>query len=61
MFCQSVDLEKVLAAYREGMHTIILPKENVRDLEEIPKNIREKLEFVPVEHMDEVLKTALMN
>ena len=52
MFCQSVDL---------GMHTIILPKENVRDLEEIPKNIREKLEFVPVEHMDEVLKTALMN
>ena len=52
--------EKVLAAYREGMHTIILPKENTRDLEDIPQNIREKLQFVPVEHMDEVLKTALM-
>ena len=52
--------EKVLAAYREGMHTIILPKENTRDLEDIPANIRDKLEFVPVEHMDEVLRTALL-
>ena len=52
--------EKVLAAYREGMHTIILPKENTRDLEDIPANVRSKLEFVPVEHMDEVLKTALL-
>ncbi|RGS70372.1 endopeptidase La [Mitsuokella sp. AF21-1AC] len=51
--------EKVLAAYREGMKTIILPKENERDIEDIPKNVRTKLEFVPVEHMDEVLKTAL--
>ncbi|MBR1396645.1 MAG: endopeptidase La [Selenomonadaceae bacterium] len=53
--------EKVLAAYREGMHTIILPKDNTRDLEDIPENVRSKLEFVPVEHMDEVLKTALLN
>ena len=53
--------EKVLAAYREGMHTIILPKENTRDLEDIPENVREKLKFVPVEHMDEVLKAALLN
>ena len=52
--------EKVLAAYREGMHTIILPKENERDIEDIPETVREKLEFVPVEHMDEVLKTALL-
>ncbi|MBR4641231.1 MAG: endopeptidase La [Selenomonadaceae bacterium] len=52
--------EKVLAAYREGMHTIILPKENAPDLEDIPKSVREKLEFVPVENMDEVLKTALL-
>ena len=51
--------EKVLAAYREGMRTIILPKENERDIEDIPENVREKLEFVPVEHMDEVLATAL--
>ncbi len=53
--------EKVLAAYREGMKTIVLPKENERDIEDIPENIREKLEFVPVEHMDQVLKTALLH
>ena len=52
--------EKVLAAYREGMRTIILPKENERDIEDIPEVVREKLEFVPVENMDEVLKTALL-
>ena len=52
--------EKVLAAYREGMHTIILPKENAPDIEDIPKSVREKLEFVTVENMDEVLKTALI-
>lgn len=52
--------EKVLAAYREGMKTIILPKENVRDIEDIPKPVRDKLEFVPVKHMDEVLKVALL-
>ena len=52
--------EKVLAAYREGMHTIILPKENARDIEDIPETVREKLEFVTVEHMDEVLKAALL-
>ena len=52
--------EKVLAAYREGMKTIILPKQNERDIEDIPESVREKLEFVPVESMDEVLKTALM-
>ena len=52
--------EKVLAAYREGMHTIILPKENERDIEDIPETVREKLKFVPVEHMDEVLKTAII-
>lgn len=52
--------EKVLAAYREGMKTIILPQENERDIEEIPEEIRNKLEFVPVEHMDKVLDTALV-
>lgn len=52
--------EKVLAAYREGMKTIILPYENERDIEEIPETVREKLEFVPVKHIDEVLKVALM-
>ena len=51
--------EKVLAAYREGMRTIILPKENERDIEDIPENVRTKLEFVAVETMDQVLDTAL--
>ena len=52
--------EKVLAAYREGMKTIILPKDNEKDIEDIPESVRKKLEFVPVETMDQVLKTALM-
>ncbi|MCI6233334.1 MAG: endopeptidase La [Selenomonas sp.] len=52
--------EKVLAAYREGIHTIILPKENERDLEDLPEDIRKKMEFHLVEHMDEVLKIALL-
>lgn len=48
--------EKVLAAFREGMHTIIFPKDNLRDIEEIPEKIRNQLTFVPVESMDEVLR-----
>lgn len=52
--------EKVLAAYREGIRTILLPKENQRDIEDIPEEVREKLRFVPVAHMDEVLETALL-
>lgn len=52
--------EKVLAAYREGIHTIILPEENRRDIEEIPECVREKLEFIPVDHIDKVLDTALL-
>ena len=52
--------EKVLAAYREGMKTIVLPKDNEKDIEDIPENVREKLEFKPVESMDEVLKIALL-
>jgi ATP-dependent Lon protease len=51
--------EKVLAAYREGIRTIILPSENERDIDEIPESVREKLKFVPVASMDEVLKHAL--
>lgn len=51
--------EKVLAAYREGIRTIVLPKENERDIEDIPESVRENLEFVPVENMDKVLETAL--
>lgn len=52
--------EKVLAAYREGIKTIILPQENERDIEDIPESVRDKIEFHPVSTMDEVLKIALL-
>ena len=51
--------EKLLAAHRAGITDIILPKENEKDLEDIPGNIRKKLDIHLVEHMDEVLKLAL--
>ena len=51
--------EKVLAAHRAGISTIIIPKENQKDMEEIPAPVARKLRFVLVEAMDEVLKEAL--
>lgn len=51
--------EKTLAAHRFGIKKIIIPKENEKDLKEIPEEIREELEFVFVDTMDEVLKHAL--
>ncbi|WP_258360958.1 endopeptidase La [Moorella sulfitireducens (nom. illeg.)] len=52
--------EKVLAAHRAGLKNIILPRENEKNLEDIPANIRRKLNFIMVEHMDEVLREALV-
>lgn len=52
--------EKTLAAHRAGIKTIIIPAENKKDLEDIPANVASKIEFVPVEHMDEVLARALL-
>ncbi|MCK4224553.1 MAG: endopeptidase La [candidate division Zixibacteria bacterium] len=51
--------EKSLAAYRAGVETLILPKENQKDMVEIPDEIKKKIKFVFVETMDEVLKLAL--
>jgi ATP-dependent Lon protease len=51
--------EKVLAAQRVGVHTVILPKENRRDLREVPASARDQIRFVFAEHMDEVLPVAL--
>ena len=51
--------EKVLAAQRAGVTTIILPKDNQQDLRDVPESVREKLKFVFIEHMDEVLPVAL--
>jgi ATP-dependent Lon protease len=51
--------EKVLAAHRAGLRTIVLPKKNDKDLVDVPKNAKRDLKFVFVEHMDEVLDVAL--
>ena len=51
--------EKLLAALRGGIKTVLIPEENVKDLAEIPANAKEGLEIVPVAHVDEVLARAL--
>jgi ATP-dependent Lon protease len=53
--------EKVLAAHRAGIRTVILPKENEKDLEEIPENVRAEMTLELVEHGDEVLAIALLD
>ncbi len=52
--------EKLLAALRGGVKTVLIPKENEKDLEEIPENVKEGLEIIPVETADEVLTRALV-
>ena len=52
--------EKVLAAHRVGIKTVILPKRNLKDLIDIPKRARNELKIKPVEHMDQVLDVALV-
>ncbi|WP_423142240.1 endopeptidase La [Parablastomonas sp. CN1-191] len=52
--------EKLLAALRGGITTVLIPEENRKDLAEIPANIREGLDIVPVSHVDEVLERALV-
>ncbi|MGI9203269.1 MAG: endopeptidase La [Woeseiaceae bacterium] len=51
--------EKLLAAHRGGIETVLIPQENEKDLAEIPKNIKDKLDIVPVKWIDEVLEVAL--
>ncbi len=53
--------EKLLAAHRGGITTALIPKENEKDLAEIPKNIKEKLDIVPVRWIDEVLELSLQH
>jgi ATP-dependent Lon protease len=52
--------EKLLAAHRAGIKTVLIPKDNVRDLELLPPHVREEMEIVPVERMDEVFARALV-
>ena len=48
-----------MAALRAGVHTVIIPSENERDLEEIDRDVRKALNFVPVSHVDSALSTAI--
>ena len=52
--------EKLLAARREGIETVIIPHDNIKDLEEIPKNVTQDLCIIPVKKVDEALRHALM-
>jgi len=52
--------EKILAAHRSGITTVIMPKENAKDLRDIPKRVLKTLKVIPVDHMDEVLRHALV-
>jgi len=52
--------EKLLAALRGGIKTVLIPEENKKDLVEIPENVKEGLEIVPVEHVSEALNLALL-
>ena len=51
--------EKLLAAHRGGIKTVLIPHENVKDLQEIPENVKNNLEIVPVQWIDQVLEVAL--
>ncbi len=52
--------EKLLAALRGGIKTVLIPEDNVKDLVEIPDNVKEGLEIIPVSHVDQVLEQALV-
>lgn len=53
--------EKAMSAHRAGLTHIIIPKENEKDLEDIPESVRNDLKFIMVSHLDEVLKEALVD
>ncbi|HOK29609.1 MAG TPA: endopeptidase La, partial [bacterium] len=52
--------EKVLAAHRAGLKTVMLPKDNERDLEEVPQIVKEDIDFIFIEHADEAINMALL-
>jgi ATP-dependent Lon protease len=51
--------EKALAAYRIGIHDIIIPEDNKKDLEDIPESVKSKLNFIPVSDVDTVFRNAI--
>jgi ATP-dependent Lon protease len=52
--------EKILAAHRAGLATVILPRRNEKDIDDVPNDIKKKMKFVFVDHVDEVIAEALM-
>lgn len=52
--------EKVMAAHRAGIKTVLLPRENERDIEDIPENVRKKLNFILLDEVRDALKQALI-
>ena len=52
--------EKVIAAHRAGVTKVLLPKDNMKDIDELPQNVRKELEFRSIETIDEVLEEALV-
>ena len=52
--------EKALAALQYGIRKVIIPYENIKDIEEIPREQRAKIKFIPVRHISEVLEIALL-
>ncbi|MCA9933793.1 MAG: endopeptidase La [Ardenticatenaceae bacterium] len=53
--------EKVIAAHRAGITTVIMPKDNAKDIPELPERVRQDITLIPVQHLDEVLKVALLS
>jgi ATP-dependent Lon protease len=51
--------EKVLAAHRAGLKTVMLPEKNMKDLVDLPKTAKSEMKIIPVKHMDDVLDIAL--
>jgi ATP-dependent Lon protease len=52
--------QKTIAAHRAGIKTVLLPKDNAKDIPELPERIREDLTLIPVGHLDEILEVALL-
>jgi ATP-dependent Lon protease len=51
---------KTIAAHRAGIKTVLLPKDNAKDIPELPERVRQDLELIPVGHLDEVFAVALL-
>jgi ATP-dependent Lon protease len=51
--------EKVLAAHRAGIKRVILPKENLKDLDDVPDDVKDEMKFIPVETVEDVIKETI--